>query len=367
MPRLGPPPDRTPFLDRTNLVTWPWIKWAQQVFLEIIGKSDIPLIPLADEGSGGSEPSSLAQTLAAAATFADTSAKIGQIVSSGEDTSPSTVFPFFVPDEIDHRWIADTHANRALYDARAYPAGSLYYETDRFVLYVATNSAGGRVWQYAAGQFYTASTPATVSSATPALGVPDAGLLMQWSTYSRVYRWSGTAWERAPGEDPGNGTTRMFGDFSGAPGTGWALCDGSVVTVTNNDGTTGSFTTPNFSGYYAKAAAAYTGTQIAATVPTGTVTSTFAGAPMANHTHNMPISLDTGTPQIYISDSYGTGSPTITAKALIAATANTTAGLAPLEVSDASAGTPAGLVASGFTGTTAGEPAHIDILKYVRL
>jgi len=364
---FSPPPDRTPFLSRANLVTWPWIKWLQQVFLEIEGKSDIPLIPFADEGSGGSDSTSAAQALAAAATVSDQGASFDQMASFDDGQSPSTVFPFFVPDEIDHRWIADTHANRALYDARAYPAGSLYYETDRFVLYVATNSAGGRVWQYASGQFYTASTPATVSAAAPALGVPDAGFLMQWSTYSRVYRWSGTAWERAPGEDPGNGTTRMFADFSGNPGTGWAVCDGSNVTVTNNDGTTGSFTTPNFSGYYAKAAAAYTGTQIAATVPTGAVTSTFAGAPMANHTHNMPISLDTGTPQIYISDSYGTGSPTITAKALIAATANTTAGLAPLEVSDASAGTPAGLVASSFTGSTAGEPAHIDILKYVRL
>ena len=118
----------------------------------------------------------------------------------------------------------------------------------------------------------------------PTLGTADEGYLAFVTDYGHLVRWTGTAWEFAPG-DVGNRFLRMF---VGAPQDSafWQLADGTATTFLTVGGatlTTTAFTTPNVAaGTFFKALAAYTGTIEAAIAP-GLSGSTAAEAA---HTHN---------------------------------------------------------------------------------
>lgn len=266
----------------------------------------------------------------------------------------------------------DTHANRlALYPAASFPDGARFFETDRTVTYVAV--AG--VWTYAAGEM------AAAIASLPSLGAADAGFRFLATDYRHTFRWTGSAWEFAPG-DAGSG---FFQDFAIAPGAEWQICDGSATTYAKADGTTAAFTTPNLTtGAYRKGAAAggYTGTVNAAgtvtlagitgdtsggtpagtvTAPTltmdsytpaGTVTApTFTGSALATHQHTLPINIS-GTAFAFSANPYGSGA-TVTASGIATgiASAITFAGALSEAVS---AGTPAGTNSvPTFTGTPA--------------
>lgn len=85
--------------------------------------------------------------------------------------------------------IQDTHANRLMLHPPAdSPIGSLYYETDRKVVYINQNVSSAPAWVYVTGVM------SGLFAARPAdLGTNDAGFLFT-STNSLDYRWSGTAW-----------------------------------------------------------------------------------------------------------------------------------------------------------------------------
>jgi hypothetical protein len=101
------------------------------------------------------------------------------------------------------------------------------------------------------------------------LGAGDEGYLAFETTYGHLLRWTGTAWEFAPGS-AGNKFRR---DFLGAPQeVGWALMDGSAtdyLTVGSATLTVTPITLPNLVGSSAfhKSASAYTGTIEAAVAP----------------------------------------------------------------------------------------------------
>jgi hypothetical protein len=57
------------------------------------------------------------------------------------------------------------------------------------------------------------------------LSTHDSGLLVWVVDYNHLIRWSGAAWEWAPGE-VGSGFIR---DFLATPGPEWVLCDGSAT------------------------------------------------------------------------------------------------------------------------------------------
>lgn len=74
-----------------------------------------------------------------------------------------------------------------------------------------------------------------------------ANLLFYSTDFTRTFRWSGTAWEDAPGQDP-RGLVAWFSP-PGPPGTvltmpGWALCTGRIVQQTRADGTLQALQTP---------------------------------------------------------------------------------------------------------------------------
>lgn len=77
----------------------------------------------------------------------------------------------------------------------------------------------------------------------PTLAVGDAGFLFYATDYQHLYRWSGTAWAYAPGDD-GSG---YFGFWSEAPTTGfWQLCDGTPAI--NRSTALGAVAAVTFSG-----------------------------------------------------------------------------------------------------------------------
>ena len=127
-----------------------------------------------------------------------------------------------------------THATRPA--ASTYATPTLYYETDRTVLYLAVSN----LWVYVAGAM------AAIQSAIPSgLGANDAGFLVDVTNYAHQLRWGGSAWGWAPGE-PGSG---FIQGFAVDPATGWHLCDGSSgVNYLKSDGTLGTITLPNLTG-----------------------------------------------------------------------------------------------------------------------
>lgn len=109
----------------------------------------------------------------------------------------------------------------------------------------------------------------------------DAGYIYEATDYKRRFRWTGTAWEYAPGER----LTREIIWYPGTLPSGWALCDGSSVTVTAANATTGSFTTPDLTGQFVKGGT-YDGSVVGASTPA----ITGATASDGNHTHNVSAS-----------------------------------------------------------------------------
>lgn len=99
--------------------------------------------------------------------------------------------------------LVDTHANRlAIYPAAKYQLGTLFYETDRTVLYVNSSS----VWTFAAGL-----NENVFASRPTGLGVADASFLFLATDTSTLYAWTGTAWLTIGGAsaDP-NGPALIF-------------------------------------------------------------------------------------------------------------------------------------------------------------
>lgn len=75
----------------------------------------------------------------------------------------------------------------------------------------------------------------------PTLGARDAGFIGFVSDYGHMVRWTGSAWQFAPG-DSGSGYLQTFP--VPAQGVGWGLCDGSTYAYLVVGGAT--LTTANY-------------------------------------------------------------------------------------------------------------------------
>ena len=161
--------------------------------------------------------------------------------------------------------LEDTHANRlALYPAGNSPVGTLFWETDRTVLYAVTNSSGTLVWTYVAGMFSS-----TFALRPTDLGTNDANFLLWVTVQAHVCRWSGSSWSITDG-----GGGYIVDAVAALPAVGWQLCDGTAtdyLVVSGADLALTAFTTPDensgAAGVYHESIAAYTGTINAATAP----------------------------------------------------------------------------------------------------
>lgn len=137
-------------------------------------------------------------------------------------------------------FLANTHANRAQIPAQNYANGTLLFETDRGVVYIAVNGS----WYYFAG------TMQVTQSALPVdLALSDINFLAEVTDYAHLLMWTGKAWTWASAE-PGSDFIVLF--LNGPnPQTGWQLCDGSAnIPVLQSDGTLNFVTVPNTANYW---------------------------------------------------------------------------------------------------------------------
>lgn len=187
-----------------------------------------------------------------------------------------------------------TFATRGLAGAHGY---SVFLANDRnYVTWVSD----GVAWKYVTG-----AQRGVIASLTGSLTTDDAGYLYYATDYARAFRWTGSAWENAPGEDA-QGEIRFFAI---APSTGWQLCDGTTTTRSTSAGSTAAVTVPNYStSAYLKAATSLTAGPTAASGTTadesahthsvdppnttsgndsgsGTVVQSGTGTTVATHTH----------------------------------------------------------------------------------
>jgi len=129
--------------------------------------------------------------------------------------------------------LQDTHANRLVnYPATNYTTGTLFYETDRTVVYII---AGG-IWTYWSG-----AMNGPLGNLPVDLGAADAGFRFQATDYKHLYDWSGSAWA-FDANDAGSGFLVVAGPgFFIADGL-YGLCDGSTYSVAQSDGSTANMT-----------------------------------------------------------------------------------------------------------------------------
>ena len=74
------------------------------------------------------------------------------------------------------------------------------------------------------------------------LGQQEAGKLFYATDYNRSYRWTGIAWEDAPGT-PSRNSVLWFVDNPNPP-IGWVPCDGNRYARSTSDGRTEVFLAP---------------------------------------------------------------------------------------------------------------------------
>lgn len=174
----------------------------------------------------------------------------------------------------------------ALYPAASYPVGTLGYETDTDLLYIVKSVVGVNTWRYLAGTWR--DTLANIPAGGSAPTVDDVGLLFYATDYHHTWRWSGSAWSFAPGDD-GSGYIAMFTQAPNCPGSAaWQLCDGSTVARTNATASTSNVTVPDLRvaggtpSFPKLQDSAYTGTPAAA-AQTGTESVDVAAAVTAQN------------------------------------------------------------------------------------
>jgi hypothetical protein len=180
--------------------------------------------------------------------------------------------------------ICTTSVSRGKHNPAKVPLGSQLIIEDWDITLVAKRLSGEPQWRYESGTYRT-----TLANKPTTLTAKDAGFLFHSTDYLRTWRWTGTAWTYADGQKEAHEIIV----YPGAVPAGYALCDGSAVTVTLSDATTTSFTTPDLTGQYLKGGT-YTGSVVSAVAPglTGSIDS--AGA----HTHSVSVSGTTGSSSV---------------------------------------------------------------------
>ena len=238
---------------------------------------------------------------------------------------------------------------------------------------------------------FLTSTQSGLSGIAAGLGVLDANQVLVWvSDYDHILRWTGSAWSMI-----GDRAAYIRGFLADPnPTTGWHLCDGSVVSYLNSDGSlTTGYTLPNLVGggdaaflLFGATASVTLNPAVAPTLamnsytPAGTVSQpTFTGTP-ATPTGTVSAPVFTGTP-----GTTGNNSAALTvqsgAGATVAANTHThpftPAGTVSAPVFSGNSMTPAGTVSQPtFTGTPAtltgtisntGTPQSIELRPWFRL
>ena len=123
---------------------------------------------------------------------------VGGAGTTGTTATPIVITPAMI-NTIKNQLGGGTanYGTHALKPGPAVPVtGSLYYETDRTVLYQTLLHFSTPIWQYVAGGMV-----GTLAGLPTDLGTADAGFLYYATDYYHLYRWSGAAWAFAAGTE----------------------------------------------------------------------------------------------------------------------------------------------------------------------
>lgn len=158
---------------------------------------------------------------------------------------------FFAKDQgYEQRWTGSSwHYTRGLFIG-TFANRPTFGDADTNFLFSASDRgyqtwyAGTSAWVLLEG--VGGPTRGVIGSITGSLTADDAGYLYYATDFDRVYRWTGSAYEDAPGE-PRRGEITYWQDDL-LPGTGYALCDGGSYTRSTSTGGTTSWSTPNLTG-----------------------------------------------------------------------------------------------------------------------
>jgi hypothetical protein len=201
-----------------------------------------------------------------------------------------------------------------------------------------SSGTNARIWKYISG-----TMRAALSGIPTDLTSKDEGFLFYSTDYYRTWRRTSSAWEYAPGE-------RAHKEITLYPGTvpsGWAVCDGSSVTITTSAAGTTSFTTPDLTGQFIRGGT-YSGSVVAA-VGAGLTGDIDAES---SHTH------DQGT----LAAAAAVGSTDVTGGAVpVSATAHTHAIVGSTGAGSAHTHT------HDLAVDDTGEPVHLLLLPIVKL
>lgn len=269
-------------------------------------------------------------------TGASTGASVGPAGPSGGGTGTSNQ-------------LFDTYANwtTANYPPANYPLNTTFTILDwNYVTYIVKVVAGVNKWVYESGTKQGAySTLPTTGYNGAALGANDAGLRFEDNaTYYRIWRYTGSGWTYAVGQLPGGDTSPAAQICLGnSVPPGWALCNGSTVTITKSDATTVSFTTPNPANLFFEGGS-YTGSSVPAVAPTIT-------GPANTGTATTGVTASTGGPSGTVVAGNGTN------------TAGSNAHTHTVTISDPGHAHTIGAITAGTNGT----PAAIIFPLYVKL
>lgn len=183
----------------------------------------------------------------------------------------------------------DTHANRialAAYNPTKLPTGSMFWETDRTLLYIVQGTFGSGHWEYALGTY--SLNQSAVAGVVAGLTSFDTNLLLNVADYDHILAWNGTNLLWGPGEQ-GSGAGPLPFEID-PTGVGWHLYDGTAnVPYLKSDGSLGTVTLPNLSGTsptgaYIKTGATNNGPN-AATAPTFSGGGLTLSTETATHNH----------------------------------------------------------------------------------
>lgn len=115
---------------------------------------------------------------------------------------------------------------------------------------------------------FTPVLQAGLATMSATLGAGQSGLLVNVTDYAHVLQWTGSGWQRGPGDTEHSDTFHWFGSSPGD--VGWASCTGGTAHYLQYNGSLGTRTLPDLTtAEYLKATAAtYSPAGTAALPPT---------------------------------------------------------------------------------------------------
>lgn len=146
------------------------------------------------------------------------------------------------------------------------------------------------------------ATQSELSGLAALLGPGDTGQLVYVTDYNHTLRWTGTGFAWGPGENGSGYISAFLNDPS--PTTGWQVCDGTLTSKLNSDGTISAVTVPNYAtaSYLKLGSAAPVAGPTAASGVTG---ATSAGTPTGTNS-NPNTGNDTDAGFLAMADPAGT-------------------------------------------------------------